>query len=172
MFSGCSSLVTAPDLPATTLAPHCYDSMFFDCNSLTTAPELPATTLADSCYTSMFVGCSSLVTSPELPATTLTPSCYDGMFRDCSSLNYVRCYITGWGESSSCTNGWLSGVSSTGNFYGPIGLDMSVRDNSHIPSGWTARYNVVKKVELTHAEYDNLYDNKQLDPDTIYIITT
>ena len=120
----------------------------------------------------MFAGCSSLTTAPELPAVTLTYSCYFYMFKGCSSLNYVRCYYIDWGESSSCTSGWLSGVSSTGNFYGPLGLDMSVRDDSHIPSGWTARYNVVKKVELTQSEYDNLYDNKQLDPDAIYIITT
>ena len=171
MFSGCNSLTTAPELPAVTLATGCYKSMFFGCSSLNTAPKLPATTLAPYCYNQMFSGCNSLTTASELPATTLTRNCYASMFNSCSALNYVRCYFTDWGESS-CTNSWLSGVSSTGNFYGPLRLDMSVRDNSHIPSGWAARYNVVKKVELTQAEYDNLYDNKQLDPDTIYIITT
>ena len=34
--------------------------MFSGCTSLTQAPELPATTLADSCYNVMFKGCSSL----------------------------------------------------------------------------------------------------------------
>lgn len=34
--------------------------MFENCTSLTTAPELPATTLADYCYNRMFKGCSSL----------------------------------------------------------------------------------------------------------------
>ena len=34
--------------------------MFSDCTSLTTAPELPATTLANYCYASMFKGCSKL----------------------------------------------------------------------------------------------------------------
>ena len=171
MFQNCTALTTAPKLPATTLTQYCYSYMFQNCTALTTAPKLPATFLVRWCYSGMFYGCTALTVAPELPATTLTPSCYDSMFRDCSSLNYVRCYFTDWGESS-CTNSWLSGVSSTGNFYGPLRLDMSVRDNSHIPSGWTARYNVVKKVELTQAEYDNLYDNKQLDPDAIYIITT
>ena len=37
-------------LPATTLANSCYYSMFYGCTSLTTAPELPATNLADYCY--------------------------------------------------------------------------------------------------------------------------
>ena len=34
--------------------------MFSICTSLTQAPELPATTLAASCYRSMFSGCTSL----------------------------------------------------------------------------------------------------------------
>jgi hypothetical protein len=34
--------------------------MFYGCTSLTTAPELPATTLANSCYRFMFYGCTSL----------------------------------------------------------------------------------------------------------------
>ena len=86
MFSGCSSLTTAPELPATILADYCYEYMFASCSSLTTAPELPATTLADSCYFSMFSGCWSLTTAPELPATTLASNCYYGMFSGCSSL--------------------------------------------------------------------------------------
>ena len=37
---------------------YCYNQMFNGCTSLTTAPELPATTLASSCYSDMFNGCS------------------------------------------------------------------------------------------------------------------
>lgn len=36
--------------------------MFSDCTSLTTAPALPATTLANYCYFNMFVTCSNLNT--------------------------------------------------------------------------------------------------------------
>ena len=86
MFYGCTSLTTAPELPATTLAYNCYDSMFYGCNSLTTAPELPATTLAPNCYDSMFGSCTSLTTAPELPATTLAYNCYEFMFQNCTSL--------------------------------------------------------------------------------------
>ena len=68
MFSDCINLVSAPELPATTLTQHCYGSMFSGCTSLVNVPEiLPATTLATSCYSSMFYGCSSLVTAPEFP---------------------------------------------------------------------------------------------------------
>ena len=86
MFSGCSSLIQAPELPATTLAANCYEHMFSGCSSLIQAPELPATTLADNCYEYMFSGCSSLIQAPELPATTLATNCYAFMFYECPSL--------------------------------------------------------------------------------------
>jgi len=86
MFSGCTSLTQAPALPATTLAESCYDGMFSGCTSLSQAPELPATTLAPTCYCEMFSGCTSLTQAPELPATTLVEGCYYGMFKGCTSL--------------------------------------------------------------------------------------
>ena len=86
MFDGCTSLTTAPSLPATTLADSCYSYMFNGCTSLTTAPSLPATTLAGYCYTSMFNGCTSLTTAPSLPATTLAGYCYYSMFNGCTSI--------------------------------------------------------------------------------------
>ena len=86
MFNGCISLTTAPALPATTLAQYCYADMFEGCTSLTKAPALPATTLAEYCYYSMFEGCISLTTAPALPATTLAGYCYYNMFTGCTSL--------------------------------------------------------------------------------------
>ena len=86
MFSGCSSLIQAPELPATTLADNCYEYMFYKCSSLIQAPELPATTLAANCYAFMFYECPSLIQAPELPATTLVTHCYEYMFSGCSSL--------------------------------------------------------------------------------------
>lgn len=101
MFSGCSSLVQAPELPATTLTGSCYSNMFVGCASLTTAPELPATTLANSCYKNMFRGCTSLTQAPELPATTLANNCYENMFYGCTSLTKAPSVIQAteiWGE--------------------------------------------------------------------------
>ena len=86
LFKGCTSLTSAPELPATTLAEECYRGMYASCTSLTSAPELPATTLAKSCYASMFDGCTSLTTAPQLPATTLAQNCYGSMFGGCTSL--------------------------------------------------------------------------------------
>ena len=86
MFYGCTSLTTAPELPATMLATSCYERMFYGCTALTTAPALPATTLANSCCGDMFNSCTSLTTAPALPATTLVNVCYRFMFEDCTSL--------------------------------------------------------------------------------------
>ena len=86
LFKGCTQLTSAPELPATTLAVSCYNSMFDGCTALTTAPALPATTLAASCYMDMFNGCTALKKAPELPATTLANSCYFEMFYGCSAL--------------------------------------------------------------------------------------
>ena len=86
MFRGCTSLTTAPSLPATTLADYCYSYMFRGCTSLTTAPSLPATTLKPNCYYSMFRGCTSLTTAPSLPATTLANYCYSSMFQGCRKI--------------------------------------------------------------------------------------
>ena len=81
MFGYCSSLISVPKLPATTLAPSCYEGMFQDCTSLVeTMQELPATTLAEGCYSYMFNRCTSLRITPDLPATTLVPGCYLYMF--------------------------------------------------------------------------------------------
>ena len=86
MFFSCTSLIQAPALPATTLANSCYNSMFYGCTALTQAPALPATTLANNCYQRMFYGCTSLTQAPELPATTLADGCYYNMFYDCTNL--------------------------------------------------------------------------------------
>ena len=89
MFKQCSKLVNAPGLPAITMANNCYSNMFNGCTSLVNAPELPATTLANYCYSNIFIGCTSLVNAPELSATTLANYCYNGMFIGCTSLTSV-----------------------------------------------------------------------------------
>lgn len=85
LFYQCESLITAPELPATTLVASCYDSMFGG-TGLTTAPELPATTMKTSCYRSMFSKCKRLITAPALPAKTMEYACYAVMFGSCESL--------------------------------------------------------------------------------------
>ena len=66
--------------------------MFLGCTSLVTPPYLPCTTLGDSCYQAMFSGCTSLVNAPVLPATNLVYACYDGMFGEYSYSTYSTTY--------------------------------------------------------------------------------
>ena len=139
LFYGCTSLVKAPALPATTLAIYCYNSMFQGCQSLTKAPELPATTIAAYCYNSMFSGCQSLTKAPELPATTLRDYCYGGMFSGCQSLKEVR--ISATKEASFALAQWLFDVSATGDFYCDPNATIFPTGDSGIPKGWT-RHNI------------------------------
>lgn len=135
MFYGCTSLTAAPELPATTLAGGCYQGMFQNCTSLTTASELPATTLANSCYESMFRSCTNLTAAPELPATTLADSCYGSMFRDCTGLNSITMLATDV-SVFNCLSKWTSGVSSTGTFTKKSGVSIQSGVDG-IPAGWT-----------------------------------
>lgn len=136
LFYNNSSIYDAEKLiiPATTLANYCYDSMFRGCSSLTTAPALPATALSPYCYYYMFEECSSLTTAPELPATTLANYCYDQMFSSCSNLSSIVTYATSW--NTRYASNWLSGVSSTGDFYNLGGAEIPT-GASGIPLGWT-----------------------------------
>ena len=86
LFEDCTQLISAPDLPATILAPYCYRYMFHNCEALTQAPALPATNLSGGCYWGMFQKCTSLTAAPALPASELAPICYAYMFAECSSL--------------------------------------------------------------------------------------
>ena len=136
MFTSCKSLVNAPDLPATTLAGHCYEKMFALCSQLASAPDLPATTLAEGCYKEMFSNCTSLTTAPVLPAPTLVNYCYYLMFENCSNLNNVTCLATSISAFYS-TGSWLDGVAAIGTFIKAGTMFDWTSGASGIPSGWT-----------------------------------
>ena len=89
LFEGCTSLLSAPELPATTMEKGCYSQMFAGCTALKYTPELPAEVLATNCYRYMFRGCSTLTSAPELPATKMEQGCYFGMFSECTELTSV-----------------------------------------------------------------------------------
>lgn len=106
LFLGNTVLVTAPELPATTLASECYSCMFQGCTSLTTAPALPATTLASQCYQAMFGNCTALTKAPVLPAESLVYACYTSMFDKCTSLSEVIMIATDV-SANRCLENWL-----------------------------------------------------------------
>ena len=137
MFAYCTSLTTAPQLPATTLANYCYNNMFYQCTSLTTAPTtLPATSLQRSCYQGMFFQCPSLTTAPTLPATTLAQGCYSQMFNGCTSLNYIKAMFTTT-PSSSYTSNWVNGVAASGTFVKNSAATWTTTGYNGVPTGWT-----------------------------------
>lgn len=137
LFSGCTGLTKAPDLPSTNLGAHCYEEMFDTCYGLTTAPKLPATTLTEGCYRTMFL--RTRITNINLPATTLAQQCYEYMFYNCSSLSEIS---LGWTGDFSGANvpanafsNWVYGVTGSGTIY-YWGSD-TTQGVSAIPSGWT-----------------------------------
>lgn len=85
MFNN-TGLTGAPELPAVELTPYCYALMFQNCTAMTAPPVLPAAVMANYCYQAMFEGCTSLATAPALPAMTLASYCYWYMFRGCTAL--------------------------------------------------------------------------------------
>lgn len=135
LFSGFTSLTTAPELPGTTLGEYCYfntfkdctgmtvgpkelpaptlargsyECMFSNCTALTVAPEMPATTLAEECYECMFTNCDALLAAPKLPAKTLEKRCYRAMFQLCDNLTYAP-YLPATTLTEKCYEYMFSG---------------------------------------------------------------
>ena len=138
MFYNCTSLTTAPTLPATTLlnCSNCYESMFEGCSSLTSSPQLPATILSNYCYQRMFSGCTSLISSPTLPATTFNTGCYAAIFNntnvipDCNNIDFTNVTVIQSGvltklfEGTKVTDNILRNIlpinQSTNHYYLPV----------------------------------------------------
>lgn len=129
MFYNCTAMISAPELPATTMASYCYQEMFRGCSNLISAPALPAITLANNCYAYMFYGCTNLETLVALPALNLPEYCYGSMFYNCSKIklsmsqidNYQNLYrIPITGSSSDTYSNSLANmfVGTTGIFSG------------------------------------------------------
>ena len=87
LFQNCTSLTSAPSLPATTLWEFCYGYMFYN-TSIVNAPSLSATTLSSNwyCYQRMFGSCSLLEELPQIHATSLGVYCCNQMFSWCSKI--------------------------------------------------------------------------------------
>lgn len=139
LFDGASTLVDASNLilPSNVIG-NCYEYMFAGCSSLITPPQLPATTLAAACYKYMFYSCTALTNAPELPATTLANECYRNMFNGCSSLTYIKCLATDI-SATNCTTNWVASVSPTGTFIKDSNMSSWTTGISGIPSGWTVQ---------------------------------
>jgi hypothetical protein len=142
LFENETNLVSAAllNLPATTLAPSCYESMFAGCQALATPPTLPATTLADACYKSMFAGCIAFTVTPQLPAETLVANCYEEMFSGCSNLAKVYCSAIN-NLGTGYTTNWLADVAASGLFVkNNDATAWPVDSPDGVPVGWTVSW--------------------------------
>ena len=116
--------------------------MFSGCTSLTSAPKLlPATGAVEECYGYMFKDCTSLTSAPDLPATRLAGSSYEGMFYGCKNLKSVKCLATSGINENYSTINWLKNVAAKGTLYIASGTGAKWQQGvDGIPSGWTAKY--------------------------------
>lgn len=130
-------------LPALTLREYCYRAMFSWCTYLEEAPQLPATTLAKGGYWYMFEQCA-ITTAPDLPAETLVAECYGNMFVYCSNLNFIKCMANAGFSTNNCRQSWVKGVSSSGTFVKDSGVSVSTWTNGDngIPTNWQVYDNV------------------------------
>lgn len=133
-----SAIVVPPALPCTdfSVGNNCYCGFFYNCSSLATAPALPATTLQASVYNKMFYNCISLEVAPDLPALTLLSDCYMQMFRGCTRLRYVKAMFTTEPATGLCFR-WLYGVAASGTFVKNRAATWADNVQYGVPSGWT-----------------------------------
>lgn len=113
MFSGCTYMTDAPELPSTQLGEKCYSKMFIGCTSLVNGPSnLPATSGAERCYTNMFQGCTSLVKAPHIAAETVGERSFYEMFSGCTSLSATQETLYPSALTSYCYYGMYRGCTS------------------------------------------------------------
>ena len=103
LFMDCVNLVSAPELPSTTLGNYSYANMFEGCTGLVNPPSLSAITelSTGSCY-SMFEGCTAMTSVPQINVDYLPRQCYYRMFAYDFSLTSAAPITAMSAEPSSC----------------------------------------------------------------------
>lgn len=160
MFAGCSSLASAPALPATTLASRCYRAMLQDCTSLSSAPALPIDNpSAADAMSYMFSHCTSLSSLKMNKLKTLaTAQTMMYMLQNCTSLTSITTNLSSW--NSNATGNWLYGASNIGTFTLADQTCIPSRDESGVPAGWTVEEKNIKYVDYVQTNryaLDTLY---------------
>lgn len=104
----CNAIWDYQDLNAP-LKKYCGMNMFNSCTSLTTAPELPATELVESCYKNMFVWCTSLNHITCLATDVSTANCTSNWLSKASNTGTFVKHpnMTSWTTGTSgIPEGW------------------------------------------------------------------
>lgn len=82
--------------------------MFTSCTNLTKAPDLPATTLVEDCYSYMFYGCTNM-NSVKCLATNLSASnCTTSWLDEVATIGtFTKAAGVSWGTGfSGIPDGW------------------------------------------------------------------
>ena len=82
--------------------------MFSNCTGLTKAPDLPATSLALNCYRNMFSGCSNLNSVTCLATKITSTTCTKDWLTNVSETGtFVKAAGTSWSSGASgIPEGW------------------------------------------------------------------
>lgn len=145
MFTGCTSLVSSPDI----LYENAFTSnndyyamyeMFSGCSSLETVHDMHVVTFSQygngTCWR-MFFNCTSLKHAPALPTLELKASCYREMFSGCTNLTSIKMMATDI-SAATCLAGWVKNVNSQGVFYkNPAATWENTYGESAIPANFT-----------------------------------
>lgn len=146
VFKNCNGIVDASNIVfpvATNGIKGCFSTLFANCKSLVKAPKRLQCQLGGvnigqvGEYNSMFAGCTALTESPIIMSSKLGQLSCKRMFENCSNLNKITCLAKEININES-TSQWVSGISSTGTFIKPRGVDWGYKTFSDgIPDGWT-----------------------------------
>lgn len=134
LFDTCKKLITAPELPATSLRNYCYARMFYK-TGIKIAPELPAKNLYNYCYQYMFSHCENL-TACSIYATQSAGGSCQWMFYYCTQLNYIKCLLT---TNNTSYTSWVEGVAENGTFVKNSNTTFWPTGVNGIPEGWTVQ---------------------------------
>lgn len=128
-----TSLMVAPELPATRVSNNSYANMFSNCGDLTVAPpELPADPVTGGSYAWMFENSPNIETAPKIRAQALADQCFYQMFSALGSrINYIEVNFSSWSGGLLPTGGWLNGNYGGGVMVGP----QTLGNNTSIPRG-------------------------------------
>ena len=143
--------------------------MFSWCTTLVSPPALPATTLAQGCYWYMFEQCA-IMKAPELPATTLVNECYGHMFEGCALLNTIVCRASSGFNKSKYMEDWVKNVAATGTYVKSSDKPLAEypTGNSGIPTGWTVIDDVLLYAPTIDFDGETIELNCETEGATIY----
>ena len=100
--------------------------MFSNCTALTSAPNLPATTLVDKCYYYMFFGCTKLKEVTMLATDVNATDCLSAWLEDAGTYatsrtlkvngkdEYDKIKATIYGGSSNLPDIWKASTTTSG----------------------------------------------------------